>query len=126
MEQQEELTTEIGTTEKEQQILKPKRVKIVSVKLVAIEKAKSGKKVQCEVKHPDKDETFAMSSVAYLQDKQVVTRGLWFNKDKDGKIQKGSALAVFLDKTGVKTISSLVGKEVETDLDGNYLCFKAY
>jgi len=126
METQEELTTEIGNIESEKQILKPKRVKIVSVRIVAVEKAKSGKKVNCEIKHPDREETFEMSSVAYLQDKQVVTRGLWFNKDKEGKIQKGSALAVFLDKVGVKTISSLVGKEVDTDLDGNYLCFKAY
>ena len=126
METQEELTTEVGTTEQEKQILKPKRVKIVNVRVIAVEKARSGKKLAVEVKHPDREETFTMSSVAYLQDKQVVTKGLWFNKDKDGKIQKGSALAVFLDKTGVKTISSLVGKEVDTDLDGNYLCFKAY
>lgn len=125
METQEELTTEIGTTEKERQILKPKRVKIVSVKIEAIEKA-SSKKLVCEVKHPDREETFMMSSVAYLQDKQVVTKGLWFNKDKEGKIQKGSGLAVFLERVGVKTISSLVGKEIDTDLEGNYLCFKAY
>ncbi len=125
MEEQEELTTEIGTTEQERQILKPKRVKIVSVKIVAVEKTK-GKKVACEVKHPDREETFTMSSVAYLQERNIVTRGLWFNKDKEGKIQKGSSLAVFLDKLGVKTISSLVGKEADTELDGNYLCFKAY
>jgi hypothetical protein len=125
METQEELITEIGTIESEKQILKPKRVKIVSVKLVVVEKAKS-KKVACEVKHPDREETFEMSSVAYLLDKQIVNKGLWFNKDKEGKIQKGSALAVFLTKIGVNTISSLVGKEVETELDGNYLCFKAY
>jgi len=125
MEEQEELTTEIGTLESEKQILKPKKVKIVSVKVIDVEKAKS-KKVGCEVKHPDREETFVMSSVAYIQDKQVQTKGLWFNKDKEGKIQKGSALAVFLDKVGAKTISSLAGKEVETELDGNYLCFKAY
>lgn len=125
METQEELTTEIGTTESEKQILKPKRVKIVSVKVILVEKAKS-KKVACEVKHPDREETFTMSSVAYLQDRNVVTKGLWFNKDSEGKIQKGSALAVFIEKVGVKTISSLVGKEVDTELDGNYLCFKAY
>jgi len=125
METQEELTTEIGTTESEKQILKPKRVKIVSVKIILVEKVKS-KKVACEVKHPDREETFTMSSVAYLQDRNVVTKGLWFNKDSEGKIQKGSSLAVFLEKVGVKTISSLVGKEVDTELDGNYLCFKAY
>lgn len=125
METQEELTTEVGTTESEKQTLAPKRVKIVSVKIVAIEKAKS-KKVSLEVKHPDREETFTMSSVAYLENKQVVTKGLWFNKDKEGKIQKGSALAVFLEKMNCKTVSSLAGKEADTELEGKYLCFKAY
>jgi hypothetical protein len=125
METQEELTTEIGTAEPERQMLKPKRVKIVSVKIVVVEKAKS-KKIVCEVKHPDREEVFSMSSVAYLLDKQIVNKGLWFNKDKEGKIQKNSALAVFLEKMGVKTISSLAGKEADTEMDGNYLCFKAY
>ena len=100
-------------------------MKIVSVKIVAVEKAKS-KKVVCEIKHPDRDETFQMSSVAYLLDKQVVNKGLWFNKDKEGKIQKGSALAVFLNKVKAASVSDLVSKEVDTELDGNYLCFKAY
>lgn len=125
METQEELTTPIGTTESEKQILQAKKVKIVSVKIVAVEKAKS-KKVVCEVKHPDREETFQMSAVAYLLDKQVVNKGLWFNKDKEGKIQKGSALAVFLSKVKAISVQDLVNKEVDTELDGNYLCFKAY
>ena len=125
MEEQEELKLEIGSIESEKQILKPKKVKIVSVKIVDIEKAKS-KKVGCEVKHEDREETFVMSSVAYIQDKQIQTKGLWFNKDSKGQIQKGSALAIFLTRVGVKNISELVGKEVDTELDGNYLCFRAY
>ena len=125
METQEELEIGIGNLESEQQTLKPAKVKIVKVEIVDVEKAK-GKKAQIEVKHPDREETIKLSSVAYLDGKQIVNRGLWFNKDKEGNIQKGSALAVFLSKLGVKNLKELEGKEVETDLDGKYLCFKTY
>ena len=125
METQNELELEIGNIEIERQTLKPTKVMIVKVEIVDVEKAKS-KKVNVEVKHPDKEETINLSSVAYLDGKQVVNKGLWFNKDKEGNIQKGSALAIFLNSVGVKTLKELEGKEVNTDLDGKYLCFKAY
>ena len=125
METQNELETEIGTTEQLKQNLQPAKVKIVKAEIVNVEKANS-KKVNCEVKHPDKDETIKLSSVAYLQEKKVVTKGLWFNQDDEGKIQKGSALAVFLNETGSNKVSELEGKEVDTELDGNFLCFKVY
>lgn len=125
METQQELELEIGNIEQETQILKPTKVKIVRVEIIDVEKVKN-QKVNCEVKHPDREETIKISSVAYLLDKQVVTKGLWFNKDKEGKIQKGSALAIFLNKVEAKKVKELEGKEVETDLNKNYLCFKAY
>jgi hypothetical protein len=31
-----------------------------------------------------------------------------------------------LNKLGANTIEEAIGKEIETELDGNYLCFKAY
>ena len=46
--------------------------------------------------------------------------------DKDLNIQKDSALAIFLRNTDSKNIKELEGKEVETELDKNFLCFKAY
>jgi len=122
---QEELETGIGTIEPERQTLEAKKVKIVNVDIVDVEKAKS-KKIQCEVKHPDKEETIKISSIAYLLDKQIVNKGLWFNRDKDKNIQKGSALSVFLQKTDSKNIKELIDKELETELDGNFLCFKCY
>ena len=125
METQNELELEIGNIEIERQTLKPTKVMIVKVEIVDVEKAKS-KKVNVEVKHPDKEETINLSSVAYLDGKQVVNKGLWFNKDKEGNIQKGSALSVFLNRMNVKNLKELEGKEAETDLDGKYLCFKAY
>ena len=125
METQNELEIGIGNIEQEKQTLKPTKVKIVKVEIVDVEKAKS-KKVQIEVKHPDKEETIKLSSVAYLDGKQIVNKGLLFNLDKEGNILKGSALAVLLNKLNVKNLKELEGKEADTDLDGKYLCFKAY
>jgi len=61
-----------------------------------------------------------------LKDKKVVNSGLWYNLDKEENIQKGSALATFLEKTGSKNLKELQGKEVDTELEGNYLTFKSY
>jgi len=124
-ETQDELEKEVGTIEPEMTRLEPKKVKIVKVEIVSVGE-KQNKKVNCSVKHPDRDEEITLSSVSYLRDKAVVTTGLWYNLDKEDKIQKGSALAVILDKTSSKKLKELVGKEVDTELDGNYLCFKCY
>ena len=125
METQNELENEVGTIEPEAQSLKPAKVKIVEAKIIEVGK-NNNKKAACLVKHPDKEENITISSVSYLRDKNVVTTGLWYNLDKENNIQKGSALAIFLSATGSKNIKELEGKEVETELDGNYLCFKAY
>ncbi len=125
MEEQTELLKEIGTLEPEKkEVLKPTKVKIVEV---SVRETKKGKILNCESKHPDKEDTIAISSLSYIRDKQVVNGGLWITLDKDEKIQKGSALAVFLDRNGVKNPKELVGKEIETELDEkSWLCFKAY
>ena len=125
MENQQELNKEVGTTEPEKkESLEPKSVKIVEVRL---RDTRKGQVLECESKHPDKEDTIKISSVSYLRDKQVVTGGLWYSLDKEEKIQKGSALANFLNKVGVKTPKELEGKEVETELDEKkWLCFKAY
>lgn len=125
METQDKLNIEIGTTETEKTTLKPARVKIVKVSVETVEKAKSDK-VKFEVKHPDKTETINISSVAYLDGREVVVSGTWFNTDKEGKIQKCSALAVLLKKLEAKTLKYAEGKDIDTELDGKYLCFKAY
>jgi len=124
-ETQEELNKEVGTAEPEKkEVLEPKEVKIVEVKFRDTPK---GKVLECKSQHPDRDEPIKMSSVSYLRDRQVVTGGLWDSTDKDGKIQKGSALAVFLNKLGAKTPKELEGKQVVTELDDKqWLCFRAY
>lgn len=126
MEAQKELEIGIGTTESEMKRLEPKKVKIVKVEIQEVGEKKN-KKVVCSVQHPDNDEPISISAVAYLKDKKVTNTGLWFNLDKEEKIQKGSALAVFLTKTASSNLKQLEGKEVETEFDSsNYLCFKAY
>jgi len=125
-ETQTELEKEIGTIESKNKTLEPKKVKIVEVKIVEVGEKKT-KKVNCLVEHPDYSEgTITISSIAFLKDKKVVNSGLWYNLDKEENIQKGSALATFLEKTGSKNLKELQGKEVDTELEGNYLTFKSY
>lgn len=123
MDTQKELKIGIGTLEPEMVKLKPAKVKIVNIN---VEDTKKAKKVVFEVKHPDREETIKISSVAYLIERSVKVSGTWLNLDKEGKLQKGSALVVFLTKISSNTLEEAKGKEVDTELDGNYLCFKAY
>ena len=78
------------------------------------------------MKHPDREEPILISAVAYLFDRAIKVSGTWFNLDKDGQLQKGSANVVLLQRIGAATLEESIGKEVDTELDGNYLCFKAY
>lgn len=123
METQEELTKPIGNIEPERTLLKPAKVKIVNV---FIEDTSKAKKVVFEVKHPDKEETIKISQVAYLRDKTVKNTGTWYNLDKEGNLQKGSALVILLESIGAETIIASKDKEVDTILEGDYLSFKVY
>lgn len=124
MDEQTDLNIGIGT--KEATKLKPAKVKVVSTSVEPIGSS-NAKKVVCLVKHPDKDENIRISEVAYRKENRIENSGTWLNKDDDGLIRKGSALALLLEKAGVKTIGELNGKELETELDSaGYLCFKLY
>jgi len=125
METQIELNKEVGTIEQERKTLEPKKVKIVKVSIEPVGEKKN-LKVICQAEHPDAEIPIAVSSVSYLKDKKVTTIGLWYNLDKEENIQKGCSLAIFMDSMGVKTLKELEGKEADTDLEGNYLGFKAY
>jgi len=116
----------IGIGNEEAVTLKPAPVKIVSVEVGEFGK-KLSKKVTCSVKHPDASEPIHISSVKYESKGKLETSGLWINKDSKGLIRKGSALAVFLNSIGSKTIEELKDKEIQTAQDEKgYLCFKAY
>ena len=125
MNEQTELNKGVGTLDLEKkEVLNPKEVKIVKVSL---RDTRKGKIISCEAKHPDKEENINISSVAYLRDKQIINGGLWYSLDKEENIQKGCALAIFLNSLGAKTLKELEGKEVPTELDDKeWLCFKAY
>lgn len=125
METQKELEKGIGTMEPERKTLKATKVKIVKVDIVPVGEKKN-LKVVCQAEHPDADVPIGMSSVNYLKDKKVTNTGLWFNLDKEENIQKGSALATLMNHLGAKTLKELEGKEADTELEGNFLCFKAY
>ena len=126
MEEQENLETiEIGTIE--EQKLEPKKVKIVKTSVESVGD-KGAKKVVCETKHPDKEETIQISAAKIERQKgKLEISGLWFNLDRENKIKKNSALAVFLKNIGVRSVKELEGKEIPTLEDENgYLVFKGY
>ena len=84
---------------------------------------------QIHVKHPDNDELIILSKVKFLRGEQVLTTGLWAELDKEGKLQKSSALTELLKALECKSLSELVGKEVETIKEADdkpYLCLKIY
>jgi len=100
-------------------------VKIVKVEMKPINNMK---KIVCSVKHPNREEPIAISRVKYLgKGEKLATVGIWYKEDKEGNIQKGTALADFLIFNGVENVKQLEGKEIETIAeDTGYLCFKAY
>ena len=123
IESQTELQIGLGTLEPEKGGLKPAKVKIVSA---SVESTPKAKKVSFLVKHPDREEPVKLSSIAYLDGREVRIVGTWLNLDPEGKIQKGSGLYVFLNRLKVANIQETVGLEVETKLDEKYLVFKCY
>ena len=125
METQEKIEIEIGS--KEMKTLKPEIVEIMKVEIITVgEGSKANDKLNCLVKHSEKDEV-VVSSVKYERNKELKISGLWFKLDDEKKIQKGTALAIFLEFLKVKKIKELVGKKCSTtEDDKGYLCFKAY
>ncbi len=128
METNEKLDLGIGTKETKSLEAKPVMILLVDI---AEQKNKDqkviGDKVVCTCKHPDREETIFISTVAYLKNKSVKTSGIWVNLDEDNLIAKQSALGGFLAFKECSTISELKDKVVETEQDENgYLCFKAY
>lgn len=124
-ETQDELKFEIGN--EEAVTLKPGTVEIVNVAVIEVGDKKA-KKLVCEVKHPDSQETIKISAVKYENKGKLETSGLWINLDSKGLIRKGSALVTFLNFAGAKnTFADLNGKKLQTTQDEKgYLVFKAY
>ena len=119
---------EIGIGTKESISLTPKRVQVKKAEVTEVGEKKN-KIVYLDCKHPDKDETIRISKVKYEKAGKLQVSSLWLNIDEDGKLRKGSAIAILLTTAGVENIKALEGKEFDTvreSEDSNYLALKAY
>ena len=86
-----------------------------------------GKKLVLLAKHPDKEESIKISSMLFISGKTVKSSTIWVNLDAEGNIEKGSQIAILLEKYQCKTLNELEGKTVLTDLDENkFLAVKCY
>lgn len=126
MDDQQLLNTKISQDESEEILLLPKRVMIVSVKIERREKSSGTPIAVFECKHPDKETTIKISSVSFLDGKVIGNSGTWINLNKDNQFKPNSPLAKLLKKIGVDSLSQCEGKQIDTELEGKYLTFKAY
>lgn len=120
-----ELETPIGNIEAVKIEAKP--VKIESARIMPVGEKKLNK-VVFSCKHPDSPDPIDISAVKHEQKGQLKVTGTWFSLDKEGNIQKGTALADFLTSRGALNITAVIGQEdipTVTDEKG-YLAFKAY
>lgn len=86
-----------------------------------------GKKLVLICKHPDKAEHIKLSSMILISGKSIKESTIWINLDEDGNIQKGSHVAILLDKYKKQTVKDLEGVTLETEFDSNkFLAIKAY
>lgn len=126
MEETSEL--EIGIGDKEVEVLKPAKVKVVEVSTDEVTfGTKKNKKVILSCKHPDRDEPIAISKVKIARKDKLTTSGLWLTLDEDKKIQKNSSLAMFLVFANVQNLKELKEKEFDAIADDDgYLVIKSY
>jgi hypothetical protein len=117
----------VGTIE--QQKLEAKPVKILAYKdeVVVFKKGGEGKKVVFQCKHPDMQDSIEISGCKTINGNKIEMQGLWIKLDKDGNIQKGSALSSLVAFYGAKTVSEMVDKTVRTAMDDKgYLCLQSF
>ena len=86
-----------------------------------------GKKLVLMCKHPDREEPIKISSMVFIVGKTIKSSTIWLNIDADGMIEKGSHVAILLEKYQAKTVNELEGKTLQTELDENkFLAIKSY
>lgn len=124
--------------------IEPEKLAAVRVKVISVEIKTQRKKqlsdrpgeqtgsivgdiVNLTCKHPDKEENLVISKVKYEKDGKLKEAGLWYNEDKEGDIQKGSALSTFLSHYACANLKAIEGQEINTAVnDQGYLVAKAY
>jgi len=86
-----------------------------------------GHKLVLICKHPDKEEPIKMSELVFITGKTIKTSAMWINVDADGNIEKGSLIALLLEKYQAKNVTELEGKTLQTELgEKGYLAIKSY
>lgn len=86
-----------------------------------------GKKLVLICKHPDREEPMKISSMVFIVGKTIKSSTMWINLDDEGLIQKGSHIAMLLEKYEVPTVNDLESKTLQTELDENkFLAIKVY
>lgn len=127
METQDKLNIPIGTIEPESK-LEPKVCKVLDVRTELVTYGdKQWDVVVFSVKHPNKDEPLELKKVKYEKENKIKIVGTSLSLDKEGKINKTSALAFLLKFYGASVPMEMKGKDIQTSTDEkNYLCIKAY
>jgi len=80
-------------------------------------------------KHPDKEEPIKISKIKVLPEDTVLTKTTWGVEDKEGNIQKGSALDDVLSFFKVESLIEIEGKKCHTVVeskDSSFLCLKLF
>jgi|PlaIllAssembly_1097288.scaffolds.fasta_scaffold00014_51 hypothetical protein len=86
-----------------------------------------GKKLVLICKHPDRQEPVSIASIVIVSGKTIKNSTLWVNLDEEGNLQKGSPIAILLQKYGASTLNELDGKVLQTEVDeSKFLTIKGY
>lgn len=98
------------------------------------EKTKNNKKfkiVTFHCKHPDSEDLIKISSVKIKivqgNNETIKKDALWYNLDKEGKLDKNGNVAKVLGFYNKKTLKEFIDSPINTELDANnWLAIKSY
>ncbi len=122
MEEQKEIgNLKIG---KEQEKLEAKKVKIENVEVKNFEEMND--KINLICSHPDTEKLINISKATIKKGDKLKTMGLWLSLDQDGSIAYDSTLANILRFYKADNVNFLIGLEVETNKENDFLVLKAY
>ncbi len=125
------LNTETGDNEGSQ-ALEPKEVVIASIGTKTHnkeDKKMDNPLIEILCKHPDKDEPIKLTSIKRLSGEKIIESALFVAVDDDKKFFKDSAIAYLLKFKGVKKLSDLEGKKIDTvkkSETSKYMALKCY
>jgi hypothetical protein len=119
-------STPVGSIERPKLEAKDCVVEAVEKK-EGVKNGRAWSKIVLHLKHPGRDVALNVSDVKVETKGALVIKALFLNVDAEGKIEKGSPVALLLQHYNAPTIASMVGKSVKTTQDEKgFLCVKAY